>query len=43
MRNAVRNGVFQVDARKAAQALLKEHLINQMIMQVRGSDFDRNS
>lgn len=35
LRDAVRHGVYQVDAQKVAQALLKEHLINQMIMQVR--------
>lgn len=34
LRDAVGRGVYQVDARKVAQALLKEHLINQMIMQV---------
>ena len=43
LRDAVSHGVYQADTRKVAQALLKEHLINQMIMQVRGSDFDRNS
>lgn len=35
LRDAVSRGVYQVDARKVAQALLKEHFINQMIMQVR--------
>jgi hypothetical protein len=34
LRDAVSHGVYQVDARKVAQALLKEHLIHQMIMQV---------
>lgn len=35
LRDAVSHGVYQVDARKVAQALLKEHFINQMIMPVR--------
>ena len=39
LRDAVRHGAYQVDARKVAQALLKEHFINQMIMQVRGERF----
>lgn len=34
LRDAVGLGVYRVEARKVAQALLKEHLINQMIMQV---------
>ena len=34
LRDAVSHGEYHVDARKVAQALLKEHLINQMIMQV---------
>ena len=33
-RDAVSHGVYQVDAWKVAQALLKEHFIHQMIMQV---------
>jgi hypothetical protein len=32
---AVSQGKYRVDARKVAHALLKEHLIDQMIMQVR--------
>lgn len=35
LREAVSQGKYRVDARKVAHALLKEHLINQMIMQVR--------
>ena len=34
LRDAVSHGIYQVDARKVAQALLKKHFINQMIMQV---------
>lgn len=34
LRDAVSHGEYHVDARKVAQALLKEHLIHQMIMQV---------
>lgn len=34
LRNAISQGVYQVDARKVAQALLKKRFINQMIMQV---------
>jgi len=34
LRDAVSHGVYQVDARKVAQALLKKRFINQMIMQV---------
>ena len=35
LREAVCQGEYRVDARKVAHALLKEHFINQMIMQVR--------
>ena len=35
LREAVCHGEYRVDARKVAHALLKEHFINQMIMQVR--------
>jgi len=35
LREAVSQGEYRVDARKVAHALLKEHLINQMILQVR--------
>jgi hypothetical protein len=35
LREAVSQGEYRVDARKVAHALLKEHLIHQMIMQVR--------
>ena len=34
LRDAVNHGVYQVDARKVAQALLKKRFFNQMIMQV---------
>ena len=34
LRDAVRHGVYQVDARKVAQALLKKRFFNQMLMQV---------
>jgi hypothetical protein len=33
LREAVSQGDYRVDARKVAYALLKEHLIDQMIMQ----------
>ena len=39
LRDAVRHGVYQVDARKVAQALLKKHFLHQMIMQVMGGQF----
>jgi hypothetical protein len=35
LREAVSHGEYRVDAPKVAHALLKEHLIHQMIMQVR--------
>jgi hypothetical protein len=35
LREAVSLGEYRVDARKVAHALLKDHLIDQMIMQVR--------
>ena len=34
LRDAVSHGVYQVDARKVAQALLNKHFIHQMIMQM---------
>ena len=35
LREAVSQGEYRVDARKVAHALLKENLVNQMIMQAR--------
>lgn len=34
LRDAVNHGIYRMEARKVAQALLNKHFINQMIMQI---------